>query len=73
MTDAEFLRSTGFIERGQVICLPDGGSLRWVGGFDLIRLHDLARDPIAFSQLIERLTAEGVEADRSRRLLWWCC
>ena len=71
--EAAPLQIDGFIERGEVIRLPDGGAVRWIGGFDLIRLRDMARHPIPFPQLIERLSTEGVEAARSRALLHWCC
>ncbi len=71
--EAAPLQIGGFIERGEVIRLPDGGAVRWIGGFDLIRLRDLARRRLPFTQLIERLVDEGVEADRSLTLVRWCC
>jgi 2-polyprenyl-6-methoxyphenol hydroxylase-like FAD-dependent oxidoreductase len=67
------LHISGFIERGEVIRLSDGGAVRWLGGFDLMRLRELAREAITGTQLVQLLAAEGVGPNRSIAIIQWCC
>ena len=62
----------GFIGRGQVIRLAEGGAVRWLGGFDLLRLRSLTRPPVVVSRLMELLSGDGVEQHRAVAIITWC-
>jgi hypothetical protein len=62
----------GFIERGHVIRLRDGGRIRWLGGFDLLRLRELTNPPVTVVRLMQSLRLEGFDSDRSASILDWC-
>jgi flavin-dependent dehydrogenase len=51
---------------------PDGGLVRWVGGFDLRVLARLAHQPILAHELSTRLRAEGLSAMDTHRLIVFC-
>jgi hypothetical protein len=71
--EAAPLHVNGFIERGEVIRLRDGGAVRWLDGFDLLRLRDWAGHEIAVPRLIELMVAEGMPGDKARAIVQWCC
>jgi flavin-dependent dehydrogenase len=62
----------GFIERGEVIRLNDGGAVRWLGGFDLVRLRDFVREAITMPQLVKLMVAQGLSAEKSFSIIHWC-
>jgi flavin-dependent dehydrogenase len=66
------LHVDGFIERGEVIRLRDGGAVRWLGGFDLLRLRVITRPAVTVSCLIESLSREGLDQYRSESIINWC-
>jgi flavin-dependent dehydrogenase len=66
------LHINGLIKRSEVIRLPDGSSVRWLGGFDLLRLRALADSPVHISHLQQLLSYEGFVGNRAAELLNWC-
>lgn len=66
------LHVDGFVERGQVIRLRDGGAVRWLGGFDLLRLPSLIASAVTVPCLIESLRREGLERQRAAAIINWC-
>jgi flavin-dependent dehydrogenase len=66
------LHVDGYIQRGEIIRLRDGGTVRWLGGFDLLRLRELTRPAIVIANLIRSLEQEGLDADRSIAVVNWC-
>jgi flavin-dependent dehydrogenase len=62
----------GFIERGELIRMSDGGAVRWLAGFDLLRLRDWAHESITASQLIKRIAAEGMSVKEATSIIRWC-
>jgi hypothetical protein len=66
------LNVDGAIVPGIAIDLPDGGSVRWLGGFDLLILRELARDPVSVEALRRSLRAQGLSGSESEFLLLWC-
>ena len=62
----------GFIERGEVIRLSDGGAVRWLGGFDLVRLRDFVHEAITMPQLVKLMVTQGVSAEKSFSIIQWC-
>ena len=66
------LHLNGYIERGETLRGPDNRAFRWLGGFDLLRLRDLARDPVTIPSLIQMLILEGLDADRAAVIIDWC-
>jgi 2-polyprenyl-6-methoxyphenol hydroxylase-like FAD-dependent oxidoreductase len=52
--------------------LPDGGLVRWIGGFDLRRLARLAHEPVTSHELFTRLRAEGLSAIDTQLLIIFC-
>ena len=66
------LHIDGFIKLGHAIRLSDGGSVRWVSGFDLLRLHSLTTPAVTVSCLTRSLSAEGLERHRAVALINWC-
>ena len=66
------LNIDGFIKRGEVIRLSDGGTVRWLGGFDLVRLRDFIREAITIPRLVKLMVADGVSAEKSFSIVQWC-
>jgi flavin-dependent dehydrogenase len=66
------LHVDGYIQRGEIIRLRDGGAVRWLGGFDLLRLCELTRPAIEVADLIRSLEQEGLDPDRSVAVVNWC-
>jgi flavin-dependent dehydrogenase len=66
------LQIDGLIESAHAIRLGDGGSVRWLGGFDLLKLRSLTRPAVTVPRLIELLSREGVERDRAAATVSWC-
>jgi menaquinone-9 beta-reductase len=66
------LHIDGYIQRGEIIRLRDRGAVRWLGGFDLLRLRDLTRPAIGIADLIRSLEQEGLDADRAIAVVDWC-
>jgi 2-polyprenyl-6-methoxyphenol hydroxylase-like FAD-dependent oxidoreductase len=66
------LHVDGFIEVGEVIRLNHDGAVRWLGGFDLLRLRELATAAVSIGELVARLIADGIPADRSIAIIQWC-
>jgi hypothetical protein len=62
----------GFIERGDVVRLSDGGSVRWLGGFDLLSLRNMTQPRVSVPRLIERMGAAGISSHRAQRIIRWC-
>jgi hypothetical protein len=60
------------IVSGLAVLLPDGTPVRWVGGFDLLRIRDLAREPVRLSDLVERLACADFTASQAATFLGWC-
>ena len=66
------LNVEGKLDRDIAYELPDGGLVRWLGGFDLRRLARLATDPIPPAELSQKLQGEGLSSTDARTLLAWC-
>jgi flavin-dependent dehydrogenase len=62
----------GIIASGQVIRLGDGGSVRWLSGFDLLRLRTLTEPAATVACLRELLDREGLEQRRAAAIIDWC-
>jgi flavin-dependent dehydrogenase len=60
------------IVSGLAILLPEGTPARWVGGVDLLRLRELAREPVRSSDLMQRLVSADLTPIRAAALLGWC-
>jgi hypothetical protein len=52
--------------------LPDGGLVRWLGGFDLRHLARLAPGPVPLRELALRLRDEGLSDLDIDRLIEYC-
>jgi flavin-dependent dehydrogenase len=66
------LQVNGFIQPGEIIRLPDGDAVRWLGGFDLLRVRELTRPPATVSRLMQLLSFEGLDSDRAIAIVNWC-
>jgi hypothetical protein len=55
-----------------VIVMPDGEAARWVGGFDLLQLKDLAQTPVHTVKLIRRLQDFSMNGKQADMLIRWC-
>jgi flavin-dependent dehydrogenase len=66
------LNVDGVIVPGVAVALPDGGSVRWLGGFDLLILRQLARDPVSPDGLCHMLQGHGLTGSETESLLQWC-
>jgi flavin-dependent dehydrogenase len=66
------LNVDGMIVPGVAVNLPDGGLVRWLGGFDLLILRELARDPVSPDWLSRRLQGHGLSGSETENLLQWC-
>jgi hypothetical protein len=62
----------GRIEQGTSLRLDDGGSVRWLGGFDLLELRHLAREPITIPQLLRHMITAGLGYQQSMNIIRWC-
>lgn len=63
----------GYIERGEVLRLSDGGAVRWLGGFDLLRLCDLARQPTAIPKLVAMMASDRIHTEQQcLAVIQWC-
>jgi hypothetical protein len=51
--------------------LPDGGLVRWVGGFDLLQLRTAVAEGRTWTQVCAALTAAGVPGNTAPALLSW--
>jgi flavin-dependent dehydrogenase len=60
------------ITREDVIAMPDGEAARWVGGFDLLRLKDLAHAPVRTMKLIQQLHETPMTEEHAYMLIRWC-
>jgi flavin-dependent dehydrogenase len=56
----------------EAVELSDGACVRWVGGVDLLKVRDLAREPISSSELTQRLSSKELGAQQAAALLAWC-
>ena len=56
----------------QAIRLADGAHVRWVGGVDLLRVRDLACEPLPRFELAQRLSSNGLSSPQVEALLQWC-
>ena len=59
------------IRREPAIRLNDGGFVRWLGGFDLLRLRALCVDPARADAVIARLCTLGLGGREAALLLQW--
>lgn len=66
------LHVDGYIQRGEIIRLRDGGAVRWLGGFDLLKLCELTRPAVSIGDLIRGLTRAGLDVGRSVAIINWC-
>jgi hypothetical protein len=53
------------------IALRDGGSVRWLGNFDLLTLRDICTFPLRPEALIAQLCALGLATEEASLLLRW--
>jgi flavin-dependent dehydrogenase len=60
------------IRTEEAILLPDGDSVRWVQGMDLLRLRDLLAEPVRSSELMHRLVPGFCGSAQFTSLLQWC-
>ncbi len=60
------------IVQEEVLETADGGALRWVGGFDLLCLRDMAQIPVRTAHLVEQLQRLPMTAAHARMLVRWC-
>ncbi|MGH4027050.1 MAG: hypothetical protein ACRDRV_20970, partial [Pseudonocardiaceae bacterium] len=76
------LRFTAGIERagvsigGRIVAddccvLPDGGLVRWAGGFDLLRLRTAVAEGRTWTQVCAALAAAGVPDSTAQALIIW--
>lgn len=56
----------------EVVVLPDGQTVRWVGGLDLLRLRDLVSQPLHLSDLVDRLVPGFCRFEQFTALMQWC-
>ncbi len=61
----------GFKE-GEAIVLPDGTSVRWLAGVDLLELRAIASRPVPASSVVNYFSATGLSTSRARALMDWC-
>jgi flavin-dependent dehydrogenase len=66
------LHIDGTIKRGEVLKLPEGTPLRWLGGFDLLKLRNLLSVPRSVADLVNSLSREGLSRNESLSLNRWC-
>jgi hypothetical protein len=66
------LHIDGIIKRGEIIRLRDGGAVRWLGGFDLLKLRHLTGGTIRVARLIELLADEKLTRSQAEHLIGWC-
>lgn len=66
------LHIDGTIKRGEVLKLPDGTQLRWLGGFDLLKLRNLLSGSQSIADLVNSLNREGLSGSESLSLVRWC-
>jgi 2-polyprenyl-6-methoxyphenol hydroxylase-like FAD-dependent oxidoreductase len=66
------LNIDGVIVPGIAVDLPDGGSVRWLGTFDLLILRELAQDPVSSDSLVRSLRDHGLTGSETELLLRWC-
>jgi flavin-dependent dehydrogenase len=60
------------IVSGLAILLPDGTPVRWVGGVDLLRVQDMAREAVRSTDLVKRMMSADLTLIRAAALLRWC-
>jgi hypothetical protein len=60
------------IVEGEAVVLPDGTSVRWLGGLDLLRIRDLASRPVRTSAVIENLEGANFSRSQITTVLHWC-
>lgn len=70
-TKTELHLNSGIVS-GSAILLPDGSPVRWVGGVDLLRIRDMAREPIRSTELVQRLASVDLTPSRALAVLGWC-
>ncbi|MGH3903716.1 MAG: hypothetical protein ACRDTE_05930 [Pseudonocardiaceae bacterium] len=61
----------GRIVAGDCCVLPDGGLVRWAGGFDLLQLRDAVAEGRTSTQVCAALAAAGVPHSTANALLAW--
>jgi hypothetical protein len=66
------LHIDGTIKRGEALKLPDGTTLRWLGGFDLLKLRNMLSGPQSVADLVDSLSREGLSRNESLSLVRWC-
>lgn len=65
------LQHGGRIVRGPGFVLPDGGLVRWVGGFDLLRLRELVGNGREYTDVHDDLVHAGLPEEMAGALLAW--
>jgi flavin-dependent dehydrogenase len=60
------------IVEDEAVVLPDGTSIRWLGGLDLLRIRDLASRPVRASAVIETLEGANFSCSHITAVLHWC-
>jgi flavin-dependent dehydrogenase len=71
-TTSTELQTGSRIVAGEAFRLADGACVRWVGAVDLLRLRDLAREPISSRELKRRLSSNDVGVHQAAAVLTWC-
>ena len=59
------------IVAGEIFSLASGAPVRWAGGLDLARLHDLTVEATPSAWVAKRLRAQGLTAAEARGVLAW--
>jgi flavin-dependent dehydrogenase len=63
---------SGRLTSDEVVVLADGGLVRWLGGFDLLILRDLAGQARRMDELCAELGGTGLSPGEGAQLLHWC-
>jgi hypothetical protein len=56
----------------EVVETSDGEIARWLGGFDLLKLKDLAPAPVRTTQLVHQLQEMSMTEEHACLLIRWC-
>ena len=62
----------GLIQPSEVLVLPDGNPVRWVGNFDLLTLRELCKVPLSTAILVENLGSVQINQEQALSLIRWC-
>lgn len=71
-TSSHAVSRSGRITMDEVVVLADGGHVRWLGAFDLLKLRDFASQARRMDELYTELHGAGLSPGDGARLLQWC-